>query len=328
MRGLVACARCGAKLVWDGPTGRRHFLPPRAEKGILPRLLALARAGLRRAGVVRFLNSLDFPGFWRKIPGPDFKTVVLSLIPGLGNVRRGGFITGGLWFSLWLALCYYWFYYSPGYLFFIYAAVLLHLASLASASRPGRFCRGKEWAHFLLPPAAIFYALYSAAVMAALPFKPIFIHYPGNFPQTGIPRGSDLEIRLGGANPQPGDLVIVEPAFDSGRAGAVRGLLAVWLAGPGGEVEYSGGVLRVDGMEVAPRWTNLFARQAWPGQPDREFKFRVKEGFFLAAANFNDSAALELSERFQYPESRRIGKVEYVHTPDRERRPASDFTGE
>jgi hypothetical protein len=306
-------------------------LPPRAGKRSLSRLLVLARKGLRRLGALRLLNSSGFSGFWRKIRLRDYRLIVFSLLPGLGNVSRGRFMIGGLWFSLWLALWYSWFYYLTGYWFSISAAILLHLASLVSYWWPLRFRYGKrEWRISLIVSATALSAIYYAVVMAALPFKPVFIHYPypSEFSPAGIPQGSNLETKRAATDFQPGDIAVINAELASRRGDLA--FLAIWLAGSGQTVEYSDGVMQVDGVELAPRWSYLFARLTRSPQAVR---FRVKDGFFLALANplhqpTSDLSAPDFPESFQYPESRRIGKVEYVHTPDRGRRPASDFPQE
>lgn len=145
MNNSVVCARCGAKLVWDGPTGRSNFMPPRAGKKKpakwFPNKLHF---NLNPPGPLRALLS-----GWACIPGENLKALALSLIPGLGQLFLGERERAVRYFLIWLAPLFLGlaFYAGvPSLLVFLApvlwsAAMILHIMAAVDAVRAGQHCR-------------------------------------------------------------------------------------------------------------------------------------------------------------------------------------------
>ena len=106
IKGTATCIRCSATLVWEGPRGREHFRPPRAESG-LP-LPGVRRRANQQGGAWAGLNPLRWR-VWRsfavlgRIPGRRWTVIATSIVPGLGQTRDNRILLGFFIFALWLA---------------------------------------------------------------------------------------------------------------------------------------------------------------------------------------------------------------------------------
>ncbi|MCL2001037.1 MAG: zinc finger Ran-binding domain-containing protein [Planctomycetes bacterium] len=149
-RKSLVCARCEAKLVWDGPSDRDYFMPPRAGR-------SKTAYSLRLQGRLFFdsWSKQSLVQGWRNIPGERRKALALSVIPGLGHFYLGE-ITGLIWSAVWLGTIGFFVFVRTAYsgaptflpmgLSFLsvplsFAAVLIHTAAAVSATAPARFCR-------------------------------------------------------------------------------------------------------------------------------------------------------------------------------------------
>ncbi|MDR1043695.1 MAG: hypothetical protein LBP33_01055 [Candidatus Adiutrix sp.] len=168
MNSAAICGRCGAKLVWDGPTDRDSFRPPRAgRRKILYPMACFCLAKIpRRHGLISALRPLParrvtapgpslstVPGLMitalRRLPAQRLTAAALSLVPGLGHWYLGekgeGLRLGALWLAP-LGLAFFWYHFIPG-LLLIAAPILwvvlmsIHYFAVLAAARPRRYCQ-------------------------------------------------------------------------------------------------------------------------------------------------------------------------------------------
>lgn len=115
MKGSQVCARCRARLVWDGPKNRTDFQPPRAatNKSRRQTLFALRAKMQSRANPKGLLDrspeTVVRGAFsplrgWSLLPFGHKLAAVLSIIPGLGQVSQGRHVQGAAWFFGWLSV--------------------------------------------------------------------------------------------------------------------------------------------------------------------------------------------------------------------------------
>lgn len=99
MKNARVCARCGAKLVWEGTARKRDFRP-----------------SLSRGWRVRWRNRLDdvlqkvvlrftaiFPHYavLRRMPPDNRIWTLASIVPGVGQLLQGRFVRGVVLLSMW-----------------------------------------------------------------------------------------------------------------------------------------------------------------------------------------------------------------------------------
>jgi hypothetical protein len=330
MRGIGVCARCGAKLQWSGPRGKKNFLPPRAgETNAFQRFWRTLRPAMEHLG--RRLAASRIFHSWHNVPKPVLIATFLSIVPGLGHFYQKRILAGlgfaAAWTTLFCLLLtsYPW---SPsfGSLTFLihFLASSTHILSMVSASRPREFrCGRREVLALLLPLAAIVYATYFyLAYTIESRFMSIWL--PPNaqlqaplriaLPLPPMPANIFLLLRRGAADLKFGDIIVIDFTadnrgarfrhFNGGRYG-----LAIWLAGFNGKLNYSDGVLRLN--DVDTRWdlTPMLANNA-----EKEFHIQAGEGFFLALllARLPTLTEEELPDIFQYPDATLLGRAEYI----------------
>ncbi len=139
MRNSRVCARCGAKLVWDGAVRKKDFLPERGNNALFRRFYFRCRRLWTRVA-----SAPPF-GFMRRIPPENIRRGYASVIPGMGlwmagqTVHAIGVLT--VW-ALTIALTVlgvrrqiYLATYGPG------LAALIHAYAVIAAVRPVEFCR-------------------------------------------------------------------------------------------------------------------------------------------------------------------------------------------
>lgn len=142
MNTAATCGRCGAKLIWDGPTDPDSFRPPRA--GRRKRLHPLA---LLYAVKAPWLPTL--PTALGRLPSERVAAVALSIVPGLGHWYLGEKVEGTRMGLIWLAplaLGFLGYHFAPR--LFLGAAPLLwiilmvtHCFAVFSVARPQRYCQ-------------------------------------------------------------------------------------------------------------------------------------------------------------------------------------------
>jgi hypothetical protein len=195
MRGIGVCARCGAKLQWSGPRGKKNFLPPRAgETTVFQRFWRTLRrlidypSAMEHLG--RRLAASRIFHIWHKVPRTVLIATFLSLVPGLGHFYQKRILAGlgfaAAWTTLFCLLLtsYPW---SPSFwpLTFLipFLASSTHILSMVSASRPRDFrCGRREVLALLLPLAAIVYATY------------FYLAYTIEFPLARLPTLTEEEL--------------------------------------------------------------------------------------------------------------------------------------
>jgi hypothetical protein len=191
LRRSQVCAHCGAKLIWDGPSDREYFIPPRAgrskivyplrlffQRVVIPPLLAMTEicAGLRQA----------LRQGWRGLPEARRRAAVLSVIPGLGHFFLRAVFPGIGLLAVWLAIVIYFFFlraaWSRLFLFSAamlwLAAMLVHVLAVVSAAGPDRHCRTAGEAKIVaFCLSGIVLAGYLAAAFIIQQY-PVTIHVP------------------------------------------------------------------------------------------------------------------------------------------------------
>lgn len=146
MNTAVTCGRCGAKLVWDGPTDRESFRPPRA--GQRKALYTLAYFYSAKTPWLRTLPRTVITAL-RRLPSERVTAAALSIVPGLGHWHLGekeeGLRLGLIWLATFMAAVFFYFF-MPRLLLavapLLWAALMsIHSFAVISAARPRFYCR-------------------------------------------------------------------------------------------------------------------------------------------------------------------------------------------
>jgi|GEM_PF-3235947 hypothetical protein len=134
------CGRCGAKLVWDGPTDRGSFEPPRAgwNKALYPLAYFVAAK-------TPFLYTMAVAT--QRLPSDRVAAAALSILPGLGHFYLGERDAALRAAAVWLAplmLAIFLYYSAPRVLLFFAPLIwimlmVIHSFVVASAARPGSY---------------------------------------------------------------------------------------------------------------------------------------------------------------------------------------------
>ena len=171
MRGAVRCARCSARLVWEGEIRKGDFRPPPSRWSW--RLAAKCGHGLDRA-MARLRRSglpvprrLHFFVIWRKLSRRDYVALVLSVVPGLGCLYKGKALVGVGLFAGWTVCVLGALHAGRPSMAAVEmaAAAFFHFLAVVAAAEPARAsgCRGEFWA-FCLPVALVMAACLAVAI--------------------------------------------------------------------------------------------------------------------------------------------------------------------
>lgn len=158
MKRNTVCARCGAKLVWDGPVRKRDFTPKTGANGPISRFFkhpAFIGGRLRRrlSGIVSTL------GIFRRIPRENLRHGYASIVPGLGLFQAGRKKHAAAYMISWALVLLLTLLgtrmqvpaaqFGPGVL------ALLHTFSIIAALHPADFCRTNGEARLVALAVAI-----------------------------------------------------------------------------------------------------------------------------------------------------------------------------
>lgn len=190
MKRSTVCARCGAKLVWDGPVRKQDFQPTgrtlgggfrrRFFDGVEPNSWPVRV--WRRAGSPSRIPGSWFAYLWRgvkwaaevqrRIPSERRRWGMVSVLPGLSQILAGRTVRGTCLFAGWLALVAAVWQLRPDrvtgmagsraggaagpfpVLAFCVLA-LLHSFAIIDVIRPGEFCRTNGEVGFIASLAVI-----------------------------------------------------------------------------------------------------------------------------------------------------------------------------
>ena len=334
IRNSIVCARCGARLVWCGPRGRRNFTPPRAGMGkflyplrfflraklpLFPKWLSSSmKASLSPATIPASIPS-SFR-VWARMPRRRGVALLLSLTPGLGDCLLGNRNRGLVLFTVWLAvLALTWF--SPFPLFAAaFIALLLHISAVVCAMELNLFCRTRrEIIAVVLPVILTLSSLYLLSLHAVQSrFMLMRVNNNIRLWKPGLSFGDTLLVRTGISGAGPGKLVVID-AF-MGRATLPDGTLApfgqryamaVWLGGAGSVIDISPYGFRVNGMELSGEFVHLI-----PHTPGKKFTLSVDDASFAALPLEQG----QLRNALVYPATSLVGQVDYVFYPFNKRR--------
>ena len=157
MKNSTVCARCGAKLVWDGPARKRDFRPRRAGSGLVRRM------GIRfRRLWNRLAETVPAIGLFRRIPRENARRARASVVPGLGLLMAGKTLRAAGAFAIWtLALATTVIGARRGVFIATYGLgimALVHSYAIVAALNPAEFCRTTKEARLiaLLLATAVF----------------------------------------------------------------------------------------------------------------------------------------------------------------------------
>lgn len=109
MKTSKVCARCGARLVWEGAVDKKDFQPQlggrKKESTWVPIRVRVFFVEAR--GV--FLRIWRALGVFGRVPKANRNAAMLSIIPGLGHAYLRQFRRGALFFGAWVFFLYiYW----------------------------------------------------------------------------------------------------------------------------------------------------------------------------------------------------------------------------
>lgn len=146
MKHATTCARCGARLVWDGARGKRHFQPPRSPHGPLGRRLSrlaepvLSRGRRMRDALGRFVSSFFTA---RRIPSDALLRAAVSVLPGAGQFLQRRWRRGAVILALWCAGFIAAYCTHPSFISLAMpgALSLLHSYAIVDTMDPAAFCR-------------------------------------------------------------------------------------------------------------------------------------------------------------------------------------------
>lgn len=233
--GLRQCARCQSLLDLGGIS----IEPPRAPAGALSRSV---RGGRHRLlAIVRRVDALR-ESLRRAVPaidGADGRAILWSLIPGMGQLRRGRFVLGGAVLAVWclalpLAILGTG---TAGGWFWLMVAMCAHAMGIAAALAPA------------LHNSSLILRLLIGAVIIALLQLLIYTPMIGLFdPLLTLARLRDLP-----ASPviTPGDLLVISDRWTRPDQ-FTRGDLVLYeiepMSGPGWYIPAGSAVDRIIGM--------------------------------------------------------------------------------
>lgn len=170
----LTCARCGTKLVWDGPADQDYFHPPRASHGKTPYILRRLRLRVEQA--------------WQHIPEPRRKAAAWSvIIPGLGHFFLREIFQGLGLLTSWLTIGVAFFSlraaWPQAFLHLAsplwFTAMLIHTLAVVSAAGPHRYGRtAKETRGLALILAGLILGLYLTMGLLIQPLLTVTIYQP------------------------------------------------------------------------------------------------------------------------------------------------------
>lgn len=173
MKRSITCARCGAKLVWDGPVRKRDFRPTRrtfagglrrwldAGSGSPSRLARLWHRTMSWGGIPAAIRRgvawvAWIPG---RIPAERKRLGAASILPGLGHLLGGRTARGLCFFAAWAVLIVAGIHFHRDRIVLRLAGLVpisasglfsalvpgllavLHCSAVMDVVRPGEFCR-------------------------------------------------------------------------------------------------------------------------------------------------------------------------------------------
>lgn len=316
MKNQTVCFRCGGKLVWDGPTGARHFQPPRAgrigrSRRSFERFMRMFAAGGAFLGGIRAVGRVF--GVWRRISRTNLAALFLSIVPGAGQIYLGKYLLGPMFLLVSSALLMRILQAGPFTTIHLLLTILItvHMLAALLALEPRKVCKSfLESLALWLPVILVLTVIYNSITF--VPRGRSFQIISNGLGEGGITRGDVLSLRADW-QPKPGQLVLIDteslgrvvPIAPQG--GWVGRVYAIWLGGAATSLAIDGdGRVTINQRRLKPRLEESLRNNF------RRFELFAGSDRFLAipCAPLPEVSDEVLRECLEYPDYAVMGVLE------------------